>query len=273
MRNSAAAVDKNGAAMRTVHELLEVAARPVLEALPERMSVDDFYHPDFTDEEVRSFGPLSGDPADLVAEVERHTAMVGLLANTPFVEAGELTELGMRTFSVMLRGSIRAVLSGVFAAAPRTLAIHCYADGESAFAWSRHSDGCTHFRGDEFANLPMLIVDYLPDAADGVAEPVTIHADGRGVVAEGQDDRVGAVLDFLDRERAGTTLVDLVAFGGLCSEYPEHGFVIIDNDLGRHVLTCRSEGGSRRELMLAASGRTALAGWLGKSVEAGRTGL
>jgi hypothetical protein len=256
-----------------IYELLEAAARPVLEAVPERVAADDFYHPDFSDEEVRSLGPLSGDPADLPAEVERHTMLADMLANTPFGDLGELNEAGMKVFSLFLRGSVRAALSGVFALSPGTADIRCYSDGESAFLWSVRADGGVDFCLDEFPAFAAMIMDYLPDAPDGVSETIRIAADGHGVIAEGQDDKVGAVQDFLARERTGTTLVDLVAFGGLCSEYPEHAMVVVDNDLGRHAVAVVSDGKSRRELVLMKSSRALMADWFGKSVEAGRTGF
>jgi hypothetical protein len=257
----------------TIYELLDAAARPVLDTVPRRVSVDDFYHPDFTDEEVRALGPLSGDPADLVAEVERHMTVAEAFANTPFGDGSELNDLGMKMFSLVLRGSVRAVLTGVFEQKPERVDIRCYGDGESAFAWSERPDGGLDFCGDEFSELPRLILDYLPHAADGVFETIWISADGRGVFREGQDEKTGAVLDFLARERTGTTVVDLVAYGGLCSEYPEQGFVVVDNDLGRHVLTAVTEDESRRDLILVKSGHRSLAAWFQRSVEAGRTGL
>jgi hypothetical protein len=259
--------------MSTIYELLEVAARPVLAAAPQRVSADAFYHPDFTDDEVRSLGPLSDDPADLPAEVERHAALADMLVNTPFGDKGELNAVGMQLFSLFLRGSVRAVLTGVFAQAPGKADIRCYADGQSALLWNVRPDGGVEFCVDDFAELPRLILEYLPDAPDGVLEPIRLSADRRGVIAEGQDDKVGAVEDFLERERTGTTVVDLVAFGGLCSEYPEHGMLIIDNDLGRHMLGTLSHGKSRRELVLVRSGYRVLTTWLRKSVEAGRSGF
>jgi hypothetical protein len=257
----------------TIYELLEIAARPVLDAMPGRVAADDFYHPDFSDEEVRSLGPLSGDPADLAVEAERHTMMANMLVNTPFGEQGELNEAGMKVFSLFLRGSVRAALSGVFATTPGTADIRCYADGESAFLWSVRPDGGIDFCLDEFPAFASLILDYLPSAPDGVSEPIRLTADSRGVLAEGQDDKFGAVQDFLARERRGTTLVDLVAFGGLCSEYPEHALIVVDNDLGRHTVAVLSTGKSRRELVLMPSSKALMAEWFGKSVEAGRTGF
>jgi hypothetical protein len=257
----------------TIYELLEAAARPVLEAMPDRVAADDFYHPDFSDEEVRALGPLSGDPADLAVEVERHTMLANMLANTPFGDQGELNEAGMKVFSLFLRGSVRAALSGVFAATPGPADIRCYADGESAFLWSVRPDGGIDFCLDEFPAFATLILDYLPSAPDGVSEPIRITADGHGLITEGQDDKFGAVQDFLARERRGTTLVDLVAFGGLCSEYPEHAMVVVDNDLGRHAVAVLNTGKSRRELVLMPSSRALMTEWFGKSVEAGRTGF
>ena len=259
--------------MSTIYELLEVAARPVLDAVPQRESADAFYHPDFTDDEVRSLGPLSEDPADLPAEVERHAALADMLVNTPFGDGGELNAVGMKLFSLFLRGSVRAVLTGVFTKAPGRADIRCYADGLSALLWSVRPDGGVEFCVDDFAELPRLILEYLPDAPDGVFETIRITADSWGVIVEGQDDKVGAVQDFLERKRTGTTVLDLVAFGGLCSEYPEHAMLIIDNDLGRHMLSTLSHGKSRRELVLVKSGHRVMTAWLRKSVEAGRTGF
>jgi hypothetical protein len=270
---SARARLKGATQVRTIYELLEAAARPVLEAVPERVAADDFYHPDFSDEEVRSLGPLSGDPADLSAEAERHMMLADMLANTPFGDLGELNEAGMKVFSLLLRGSVRAALSGVFALSPGTADIRCYSDGESAFLWSVRADGGVDFCLDEFPAFAAMILDCLPDVPEGVSETIRIVADGYGMVAEGQDDKVGAVQDFLARERTGTTLVDLVAFGGLCSEYPEHAMVVVDNDLGRHSVTVLGNGKSRRELVLMKSSRALMADWFGKSVEAGRTGF
>jgi hypothetical protein len=259
--------------VKSLYELIELAARPVLDAVPERVAADHFYHPDFTDDEVRSLGPLSGDPADLPGEVERHTALANMLVNTPFGEKGELNDVGMKLFSLFLRGSVRAALSGVFAQAPGTADIRCYADGESALLWSVRPDGGIDFSVDDFTEFSQLILEYLPDAPDGVSETVRIKADGQGLIDEWQDDKVGAVLDFLARERTGTTLLDLVAFGGLCSEYPDHAMVIVDNDLGRHLVLMHSEGTGRRELALLKSSDLILTTWLRKSVEGGRTGF
>jgi hypothetical protein len=256
----------------TIQGLLEVAARPVLEVMPERAPVDHLYQPNVTDEEIRAHGTMSEDPADLVAEVERHTEWASVLERTPFGDFGELNDVGLRVFSLVLRGSIRAALSGVFAGEPHTLDIRGYSDGAAALVWCWRHDGAASFRGSEFAAFPELILDMLPTVADGVSETVRITSDDEGVVDEGQDDKIGSVLEFLARKRAGTIVVDLVAFGGLCAEFPEHGFVIVDNDLGRHVLAAAKIDG-QRELVLAKLSRRALSGWLRRNVETGRTGL
>jgi hypothetical protein len=68
--------------MTTIFDLLEEAARPVLDAVPERPSCFDIYAPEATDADVERLRyPLSrsADPGDLVAEIEEHNAyMAGL---------------------------------------------------------------------------------------------------------------------------------------------------------------------------------------------------
>ncbi|MEC3979552.1 hypothetical protein [Amycolatopsis sp. H20-H5] len=247
-------------------ELIELAAGPVLGALPGRAAVDDQYNPEATDEEIRLHGPVSDDPAELVAEVERHVAWAAALDQTPFAEQGELTRPGLAMFSLVLRGSVRGVLSGVYDTEPSEREMRLYGDGESVLLWNILPDR-TQFEYTDFGDLPELVAGSLPPVPEGVGDPVRVALDEHGMVAEGQEDEVGLITDLLARERAGTTLVDLVAFGGLCAEYPDNGFVLVDNDLGRHAL-CVAE----RELRLVPLGRRALCDWLRKSVEAGRVG-
>lgn len=76
------------------------------------------------------------------------------------------------------------------------------------------------------------------------------------------------VLRSVPERRTGTVVLDLVAFGGLNAEYPDYGFVIVDNDLGRFVLyAAPSEGW----LMFGGMDRRALAGWLHEAVDSSRT--
>ncbi|MFD9892120.1 ESX secretion-associated protein EspG [Amycolatopsis sp. NPDC059027] len=250
-----------------VLELLELAAAPVLEAMPERDPVDRLYNPEVTDEEIRVHGTVSDDPADLVAEVERHAAWAAALEGTPFGDDGELTEVGYEVVSLILRGSVRAAVSGVFEDGPETADIRCYADGEHALVMASLPDR-TAIHLDDYARLPELVVGSLPDAPEGEFRQIWLSVDEHGLI-HGQHEEVGALRELLARPRSGTAVLDVFAFGGLCAEFPEHGFVLLDTDVGRHVLCAIHRGGGQRQLVLAPFSRDMLIGWFREVVDAG----
>jgi hypothetical protein len=243
-----------------VRELLEVAAAPVLAAMPDREPVDRLYNPEVTDEDIRAHGPVSDDPADLVAEVERHAEWAAWLAETPFGEQGELNEVGFQVVSLILRGSVRAALCGVFEDDPETAEIRAYADGESAFVMSE-LPGRTAIEMSDFARLPEMLVEHVPEVPAGRCRQVWLSVDEDGLVREGQEESVELLCDVLDRPRSGTALLDMLAFGGLCSEFPDHGFVLLDTDAGRHALAAITRGGGRRDLVLTPFSRAMLVDW------------
>ncbi|WP_020669717.1 hypothetical protein [Amycolatopsis nigrescens] len=253
----------------TVYELLEMAARPALEALPRRVTVDDLFNPDASDEDIRggAFAFGSDNPADLAAEAEQHNAWAVALEQVGLGKHGELNETGVRMAGLMLRGPVRVVLSGLHEKASGTLDIRCYADDRSGVIWSWRPDGSSMIRGGGFYQLFERIVEFVPDWPEGRADTIRVPADAKGVIDEGYRDKVEELKAFLARERAGTLVLDLVAYNTLCSEYLEHAFLVIDNDLGRHVLATLGDDGPERGILLTKSSPDALAWWMEESVE------
>ncbi|RSM66891.1 hypothetical protein DMH03_07375 [Amycolatopsis sp. WAC 01376] len=252
----------------TVKELMKRAAEPVLRAVPERRSVYLGYDPEITDDEIRRLCPSYDGPADLVTQAERYAAKAAMLEEAGLMENGEIHPAAVRMHGVMLRGSVRGVLTGVFASAPRAVRVDCYGDGHQAVVWRMRSGRRTTFSLSDFGELGARVFGGLPHVPAGDTELMRIRIDEHGVPLPGQDEEVGLVGDTLNRPRTGTAILDLVAFGGLNAEYPDYGFVIIDNDLGRFVLyAAPSEGW----LMFGGMDRRALAGWLHEAVDLSRT--
>ena len=250
-------------------ELLELAAAPVLAAMPDREPVDRLYNPDLSDDDILVHGPVSDDPADLVAEVERHMAWAAWIEGTPFGQDGELNEIGFEVVSLMLRGSVRAALCGVFAEGPETADIRCYADGERAFMMGSLPDRTAIHLAD-FDQLPEMLVAELPEAPFGDApRAIWLAVDEDGLVRDGQEDDVGALLELLARPRSGTAVLDMLAFGGLCAEFPDHGFVLVDTDLGRFALAALERLDGRRQLVLSPFTREMLRDWCRKMIDLG----
>lgn len=248
-------------------ELLDLAAGPVLTAMPDRDPVDRLYNPDVSDAEIRVHGPTSDDPADLIAEVERHLEWAAWIEDTPFGEHGELNELGFEVVSLMLRGSVRAALCGVFDDAPRTADIRCYADGERAFMMGS-LPGRTALQLADFDELPEMLVAELPEVPFGSStRAIWLAVDDDGLLLDGQEDDVGAVRELLGRPRSGTAVLDMLAFGGLCAEFPDHGFVLVDTDLGRFALASIERSDGRRQLVLSPFSREMLREWCRKMVD------
>ncbi len=252
-----------------VRELLELAAAPVLAGIPDRAPVDSLYNPEITDEEIRLHGGVSDDPADLVVEVERHTAWAAWLADTPFGDGGELNDIGMEVVSLILRGSVRAALCGVFEGGPVTADIRGYADGERAFVMGALPDR-TAIALSDFTKLPEMLLSDLPEVPTGRHRQMWLEVDRAGLVCEGQEEDVGALRELLGRPRSGTAVFDLLAFGGLCAEFPDHGFVLLDTDIGRHVLAAIDRSGGRGQLVLSPFNRSLLAHWLRRMVDLGQ---
>ncbi|WP_284745105.1 hypothetical protein [Amycolatopsis sp. RTGN1] len=251
-------------------ELLELAAGPVLAAMPDREPVDRLYNPEVSDHDILVHGPVSDDPADLVAEVERHTAWAAWIDGTPFGVDGELNEVGFEVVSLMLRGSVRAALCGVFDEGPETADIRCYADGERAFMMGS-LPGRTAIHLADFEELPEMLVAELPEAPFGASpRAIWLSVDDDGLVHDGQDADVGAMRELLGRPRSGTAVLDMLAFGGLCAEFPDHGFVLVDTDLGRFALAALDRGDGRRQLVLSPFSRGMLRDWCRKMVDLGQ---
>jgi hypothetical protein len=252
----------------TVKELMKRAAEPVLRSVPERRSVYLGYDPEITDDEIRRLCPSYDEPADLVTQAERYAAKAALLGEAGLMENGELHPAAVRMHGVMLRGSVRGVLTGVFATEPRSVRVDCYADGHQAVVWRMRSGWRTTFSLSDFGELGPRVFGGLPHVPAGECAPLRIQIDEHGVPLSGQEEEVSLVTDMLNRKRTGTAVLDLVAFGGLNAEYPDYGFVIVDNDLGRFVLyAAPSEGW----LMFGGMDRRALAGWLHEAVDLSRT--
>lgn len=252
----------------TVKDLMKRAAEPVLRAVPERRSVYLGYDPEITDDEIRRLCPSYDEPADLVTQAERYAAKAAMLEEAGLMENGEIHPAAVRMHGVMLRGSVRGVLTGVFAAEPRSVRVDCYGDGHQAVVWRMRSGRRTTFSLSDFGELGPRVFGGLPQVPAGECAPLRIQIDEHGVPVSGQEEEVGLVTDMLGRKRTGTAILDLVAFGGLNAEYPDYGFVIVDNDLGRFVLyAAPSEGW----LMFGGMDRRALAGWLHEAVDLSRT--
>ncbi len=252
----------------TVKELMKRAAEPMRRAVPERRSVYLGYDPEITDDEIRRLCPSYDEPADLVTQAERYAAKAAMLEEAGLMENGELHPAAVQMHGVMLRGSVRGVLTGVFATEPRSVRVDCYGDGHQAVVWRMRSGRRTTFSLSDFGELGARVFGGLPHVPAGECAPLRILIDEHGVPVSGQEEEVGLVTDMLARKRTGTAILDLVAFGGLNAEYPDYGFVIIDNDLGRFVLyAAPSEGW----LMFGGMDRSALAGWLHEAVDLSRT--
>ncbi|WP_158887571.1 hypothetical protein [Amycolatopsis anabasis] len=257
--------------MTTVFELFEEAVRPVLDAVPKRAMVDDLYAPGTTDEDMlRMPGPGSSDPADLVAEAEQHNALAVALEHMGIGKLGELNETGKRVYSVMLRGPIRSVMTGVHEKWPSPIDVRCYADEKSGIVWNWRPDGSAMVRGGTTCwEIPERIIECLPDHPEGEQNTVQIRADTAGVIPDSHRTELDAVRAVLGRPRVGTILIELLAYDGMFAEYPRDGFALIDTDLGRYALTVYDT-----ELMpycglnLIAYSNDALAGWIGDCIEA-----
>jgi hypothetical protein len=256
--------------LSTVFELFDEAVRPVLDAVPNRATIDDLYTPGATEEDLLAARRHSGseDPADLVAEAERHNAMAAAMSHMGLGEFGELNETGERVFSVMLRGPIRSVLTGVHENAPSPLDIRCYADDRAGIVWSWRPDGSSLVKGAGFREFPDRVADCLPAHHDGRLSTIRIAADENGVVPESHEDDVAALRSFFARKRVGTILVDFIAYDTLFAEYPRHGFALIDNDLGRFALTVHDTTiGPGCTLQLCEFSGDALASWMEEGIE------
>lgn len=248
-----------GTAGTFARELVELAAAPVVEAVGAGDPVDLLYDPDATDLDVRTHGGLSDDPADLVGEVERHLAWAAALDGTPFAERGELTGLGRHVTGLMLRGSVRAALRGVHEGV--TSEVRGYADGAHAFVLAEQP-GHTEAVLADFGKLPDLLTAKLPDVPLGESGQLRLAVDDHGFVRSGQEDGVCLLRDVLARPRSGTAVLDLLAFGGLCAEFPDHGFVLLDTDLGRFALCDVDAGTGCRQLVFAPFSGGRLRAWL-----------
>ncbi|SDX12886.1 EspG family protein [Amycolatopsis xylanica] len=257
----------------TVTGLMELAAGPVLAAVPERHSIFDQYQPDLTDDEIR-FGVYSEDPADLIADAERHIQRAIFLEEMGAGEHGELNESGFQFFSVLLRGSVRAVLTGVYEDLPGVLDLRAYSDDEGGLLVQvRHPDRRWDFKGGADVRLPEEIVARLPKAPPGRAAMVRVPVSEDGTIDVAHSGKVDEVMDLLERPRSGTTVIDLVAFGGLCAEFPEHGFVLVDTDIGRYALAEWGGGDRSRELLLIGMTDEMCETFFRISVEGGRSRL
>jgi hypothetical protein len=263
----------------TIDELLTEAARPVLDAVPERASTWDLYAPFATDDDVERIRyPLSrpgdtADPAALIAEVEEHNAWMAQLRDSPFVEGGDLTEDAMRAFALMLRGPIRMVLTGVHSGLDGPLDVRVYADTEAGVLWSWRPD-TTQVGGWGFTELRVLfdrVVGFVPEQRRGRFGSLMLRAGARGELTGRDAERAALVREFLRRPRTGTTVVDLMAFDRRCAQFPRLGYVVVDNDLGRHVLATVTEPGEGAQLFLVSSDRDRLAQWMTEAVEAAMT--
>jgi hypothetical protein len=259
--------------MNTITDLLNEAARPVLDAMPQRVSCRHLYVPHISDSDLeRLRGPASRspDPDDLVAEIEEHNAWMAQLRHSPFVAEGDFTDAAMEAFALMLRGPIRVTLAGVHSGSAVPLDVRCYADESAGMLWNWRPEA-VDIRGWGFDRLSYLfdrVVEYLPAQPQGRAQTIYLPADAEGVISARHADRVEAVRSFLRRKRTGTYLVELLAYQLICAEYPKLGFVIIDNDLGRHVLATFSGAGADSALVLRASSGPGLAEWMEGCVEA-----
>ncbi|WP_215549491.1 hypothetical protein [Amycolatopsis sp. CA-230715] len=255
----------------TVFDLFEDAVRPVLEAVPRRAGVEDLYNPEIRDEDIGKLDVGSADPADLVAEAERYLDLADSMARMGIGEHGVLNETGRRVYSVMLKGPVRSVLSGVHENAPSPLDIRAYADEEAGILWYWRGDGTVSIRGSLFEELPDKIAELLPEHPAGHSKAIRIRAGREGVVPVGQRRKAEAVREMLARPRTGTILLDLMAFGTVFAEYPRHGFAVIDNDLGRYALAVHDTEGegdpSDCSLVLCEFSAEALAGWIDVCLE------
>ncbi len=264
------------APVTTIDELLTEAARPVLDAVPERASTWDLYAPYATDDDVERIRyPLSrsDDPADLVAEAEEHNAWMAQLRDSPFVEGGDLTDDAMRAFALMLRGPIRMVLTGVHSGLDGPLDVRVYADTAAGVLWSWRPDS-TEVGGWGYRELRTLfdrVVGFVPEQRRGRFGSVMLQAGPSGELAGRDAEQAGRVREFLRRPRTGTTVVDLMAFDRRCAQFPRLGYVVVDNDLGRHVLATVTEPGEGTQLFLVPSDRDRLAQWMTDAVEAAMT--
>lgn len=265
--------------MTTIDELLTEAARPVLDAVPQRASTWDLYAPYATDDDVERIRyPLSrtqdtADPAALVAEVEAHNAWMAQLRDSPFVEGGDLTDDAVRAFGLMLRGPIRMVLTGVHRDLAGPLDVRVYADTAAGVLWSWRPD-TTQVGGWGFRELRFLfdkVVGFVPEQPYGRFGSLMLRAGERGELTGRDAERAARVREFLRRPRTGTTVVDLMAFDRRCAQFPRLGYVVVDNDLGRHVLATVTEPGEGAQLFLVPSDRDGLARWMTDAVEAAMT--
>jgi len=260
----------------TIDELLTEAARPVLDTVPQRAGTWDLYAPFATDDDVERIRyPLgrSDDPGDLVAEVEEHNAWMARLRDSPFVEGGDLTDDAMRAFALMLRGPIRLVLTGVHDELAGPLDVRVYADTAAGVLWSWRPD-TTQVGGWGFRELRFLfdrVVGFVPQRPHGRFGSMMLRAGPRGELTGRDAERARRVREFLRRPRTGTTVVELMAFDRRCAQFPGLGYVVVDNDLGRHVLATVAEPGADAQLFLVPSDRDGLARWMTEAVEAAMT--
>ena len=161
--------------------------------MPDREPVDRLYNPDVSDHDIPRARAGLRRPRRLVGEVERHTAWAAWIDGTPFGVDGELNEVGFEVVSLMLRGSVRAALCGVFDHGPETADIRCYADGERAFMMGS-LPGRTAIHLADFEELPEMLVAELPEAPFGASpRAIWLSVDDDGLVRDGQDDDVGAI--------------------------------------------------------------------------------
>lgn len=249
--------------MTTIFDLLDEAARPVLDAVPARPSCSDIYAPDATDADVERLRyPMSRspDPGDLVAEIEEHNAYMAGLRGTPFVENGDLSDEAMRAFGVMLRGPVRVMISGVYAGAAEPLDVRCYADERVGVAWKFGRETIA-VRGGRFPEILDLATAFLPAERPGYEETILLPADADGVIPDSHRREVTQLRRFLRRRRRGTAVVDLLAFHNIFAEYPDLALVVIDNALGRHVLGCWGKG-----MVLRPIGEGWLSWWMRECV-------
>ncbi|SFP54744.1 hypothetical protein SAMN05421810_102920 [Amycolatopsis arida] len=255
--------------MDNIHPLLWQAAGPVLDAVPERPSVLDLYCPGVTDAQIREIRPSAATGpdvgGDLADEVTEHLRWADMVERLGFGTHGELNETGRWVVSLMLRGPLRVVVSGVHVADGR-IDIRAYGDEDAGVLWSRHPDGSCVVAGARFEEMAGRIAGFLPGCPDGTHPPVRVRADEYGDVLPTHRAAAELVRRFLVRPRTATALVDLTAFGVLCAEFPDQPVVVVDNDLGRHVvaLTAGSVTGAP-ELLLVGSGGDGLAEWIDAS--------
>ena len=242
-------------------ELVDEVVRPLTRAVPRRLSVLTYYDPDGDPEQ-----PMGPPEAGVVEEAERQTRWHAVLGPLGLSRGGELTPGAVAMFRSLRHGQVRGAVTGVFADRLVPLRLHFFGDRETGTVLE-YTGGRVALGTGPAARLADRVVARLPQCPAGEGEIVRVPADPLGRVSPEYAAEVAQLRALAARPRTGTAVFDLSIDGKILAEHPRGAVVLLDTDLGRHlVLTALAPGGW--VLYFAPATREHFGHWIRHSVRA-----